>query len=127
MCNLISSSHDKYIGDNVDKILNCFPIFNIFLKEITFGEIVGIESINIERFQQKTFIYEIDEFFGYGDVTPSSREIDTKLTIKVCCRSSYWKFEKSKISSQFVRMFRRQFNFLDLDKCLVEISDQYDL
>lgn len=107
---------------NMDNLIGYFPLFNMFLKELSYGDIVSVESISIERFQHRTFIREMSGFFNL-ERTATSREINSKLIINVSCVSNYWEFEKPIIISQFTSMFKRQFNFIDFDYCLVEIKD----
>lgn len=126
MCTNTSFIHvpkSKFDGEkNMDNLIGYFPLFNMFLKELSYGDIVSVESINIERFQNRTFIREMMGFFG-SDRTATSREINTKLIINVRCLSNYWEYEKPVIISQFTSMFKRQFKFIDFDYCLVEIKD----
>jgi hypothetical protein len=92
MCsnNFLGDFYDRpknSVNPNMDKIINCIPIFNLFLKEISFGDIIGVESINVERFNHRTFIYEMVGSFGNGQ-TATSREINSKLIINVSCVSN---------------------------------------
>ena len=107
----IPVSTSKCDGEkNMDNIIGYFPLFNMFLRELSYGDIVSVESINIERFQHRTFIREMSGFFNL-ERTATSREINSKLIINVSCVSNYWEFEKPIIISQFTSMFKRQFHF----------------